>query len=69
MHYVHVPIKVDCRAGEKCGVLHELRKNYNSAHVVISTEDRFVFDLEVPEVYYLSKCSDGGEDAPLMAMS
>jgi len=33
--------QVDCRAGQKCGVLHELRKNYNSAHVVISTEDRW----------------------------
>ena len=45
------PLKVDCRAGQKCGVLHEHRKNYNSAHVVISTEDRFAFILEVLEVY------------------
>ena len=34
--------KVDCnlQAGQKCGVLHEHRDIYNSAHVVVSTEDR-----------------------------
>lgn len=40
MKALHFLPKVDCRDGQKCGVLHELRKNYNSLHVVVSTEDR-----------------------------
>jgi len=33
--------EVTCRAGQKCGVLHELRKNLDNHHTVVSTESRW----------------------------
>ena len=51
---LHFLPKVTCRDGQKCGVLHELRKNYNSAHVVVSTEDRFLGFLGFREIDWIS---------------